>query len=85
MDYKDLGEAKALSARLMPELQEKTRVSAVTCSVGGVQATATYARGVLSRVQRSGGIKICVQAARAPRNFRRQSGHMIVPIKLLRG
>jgi hypothetical protein len=49
MDYKDLRGAKALSARLMPELQQKARMAAVTCGVGGVQATATYTRGVASR------------------------------------
>jgi hypothetical protein len=63
MDYKDLGGPKALSARLMPELQEKTRKP---CKVGGVRATATYMRGVsttLPRVQQSGGINICAQVA----------------------
>jgi hypothetical protein len=64
MDYKDLRGAKALSGCLMPELQEESRVSSVTSEVCGVQVTPTHVRGVLSRVQRSGGIEICVHTAR---------------------
>jgi hypothetical protein len=49
MDYKGLRGAKALSARLMPELQQKARMAAVTCGDGVVQATATDMRGGSSR------------------------------------
>lgn len=88
MDYKDLRGAKALSARLMPELEENTRMSAVTRWVGGVQVMAIYSRDGSSccRVERSRGTEICVQAARARREFTDATpGHMTVPIKLSRG